>query len=256
MVRGQSPLVSASKEVRQHILGGVHNVSLLERGGRLSLVFHFEEDLNEDDFKEAQDRVHANYSGADQAGKVAVTAGPSLDITELGKNNLEMDFAELQKMIRKVIAQVYHVPLPLVDTSAQTFNNYGTAKVALYDDAVGPLAGRLYAGYGELLLPRYQLDPAKVQITFDPDLVPALKTRRNEELVLRRGVNIETTNELRGGAGLDDVDGGDDVLVQSSLVPLGTDPLGSGLDDIPPPVPPNNDAPPEDPEDPEEPEDA
>jgi phage portal protein BeeE len=262
--RGQSPLVSASKEVRQHILGGVHNVSLLERGGRLSLVFHFEDDLDEDDFNETQDRVHQNYSGADQAGKVAVTAGPHLTINELGNSNKDMDFANLQKLIRDVISQVYHVPLPLVSTDAATFSNYSSAKTALYDDAVSPLAGRLYAGLGELLLPRYGLDPSEVAITFDPDLIPALKMRRNEELVLRRGVNIESTNELRGSVGLEDVEGGDDILVNSALVPLGEDAFGDDTDDIPvPPVvvaPVDPDAPvppeqPEDPEDPEEPED-
>jgi phage portal protein BeeE len=253
--------------VRQHILGGVHNVSLLERGGRLSLLFHFEDDLNEDDFNETQDRVHANYSGAGQAGKIAVTAGPHLTVKELGTSNKDMDFAALQKLIRDVISQVYHVPLPLVSTDAATFSNYSAAKTALYDDAVSPLAGRLYAGLGELLLPRYDLDPSEVQITFDPDLIPALKMRRNEELVLRRGVNIESTNELRGSVGLDDVEGGDDILVNSALVPLGEDAFGDDTDDIPvppvvvapvdpdAPVPPEPPTPPEDPEDEEEPED-
>jgi HK97 family phage portal protein len=263
MVRGQSPLVSASKEVRQHILGGAHNVSLLEKGGRLSLVFHYDEDLQEDDFNETQKRVRAQYSGADNAGKIVVSSGPSMTVTELGKNNLEMDFAELQKMIRKVVAQVYHVPLPLVDTSSQTFNNYGTAKTALYDDAVSPLAKRLYAGYGELLLPRYDLDPAKVQISFDADQVDALRTRRNEELKLRREVNVETTDELRAGLGLGDYEPNEDpggtIMVQSSLTPLGEDPLGDEGEDIPGAVPPGQPVPPVvpvPPEEPEEPEDA
>ena len=42
LLRGQSLLVSASAEARQNILGNTHNVSILEKGGRVSLVFHFE----------------------------------------------------------------------------------------------------------------------------------------------------------------------------------------------------------------------
>jgi HK97 family phage portal protein len=246
-LRGQSPLVSAAKEVKQHILGGVHNSSLLSRGGRPTANFHFEEDLNEDDFLEAQERVQSNYSGAENAGMVAVTAGPSLQITELGINMRDMDFAALQRMIRQVMAQVYHVPLPLIDQSSQTFNNYETAKEALFDDAVGPLAGRIYAGLGELLLPRYSLDPAQVQIAFDPEQVPALERRHFENLKFRRDLNIESLNELRSGAGLDDYDetaeGGDAIYQPSSLTKIGADPLGDPFaGDIGGGGPPNDDA--------------
>lgn len=223
MLRGQSPLVSASKEARQHILGNTHNTSLLEKGGRLSLVFHFKDDMGPDDFEVAKERVRNQYGGATEAGQIGVTAGSELDIKEFGVNNKDMDFVKLQRMAQDSVALAYHVPLVLISTDAATFNNYKEAKLALYDDAVLPLADRLFAGLSAFLLPRYGLDPAKVEITYDMDEITALATRRNEELKLRKDLAIETTNELRSMIGREAVQGGDNVLAPANLIPIGSD---------------------------------
>lgn len=232
LLRGMSLLKSAAAEVRQHIQGNNHNVSLLENGGRVSLVFHFDEDLNADDFEQVKRRVLAQYGGAQNAGQIGVTSGGKLDIKEMGINNKDMDFANLQQMAQRAVALQYRVPLPLITSDAATFNNYAEAKLALYDNAVLPLADRIFAGLTNLLIPRFGLEPSKVKITYDPDQITALEKRRNENLKLRRDLNLETTDELREAIGKDAVEGGDTILVQSSLVPLGTN-----LFDEPNPVP-------------------
>jgi HK97 family phage portal protein len=223
LLRGQSPLVSASAEARQHIEGNNHNVNLLTNGGRVSLVFHFKEDLQRDDFDETKRRVMEQYAGTNNAGKIGVTAGESLEIKDIGINNRDMDFANLQKMAQTAVALQYKFPLPLLSTDASTFNNYKESKSALYDDAVLPLADRIFGGLSDFLLPRFGLDPSKVRITYDLDQVTALASRRNEELKLRRDLNLETTNEMRALLGREPVDGGDFVLAPATMVPVGTD---------------------------------
>lgn len=223
LLRGQSPLVSASAEVRQHIEGNNHNISLLVNGGRISLVFHYDEDMNPDDFEATKERIKEQYTGTQNAGKVAVSSGGKLDIKELGINNKDMDFANLQQMARIAVALQYKFPLPLLSTDASTFNNYKEAKAALYDDAVLPLADRIFGGLSDFLMPRYGLDPAKIRITYDIDQITALAGRRNEELKLRKELNLETINEMRTMIGREPVDGGDTVMVASTMVPAGTD---------------------------------
>lgn len=223
MLRGQSPLVSASAEARQHIEGTNHNVKLLQNGGRLSLVFNYAEDMSDDDFEEVRSRVIDQYGGSDNAGKIGVTSGGNLDIKELGNTNKDMDFAMLQEAARIAVALQYKFPLPLLSTDASTFNNYKEAKAALYDDAVLPLADRLFGGLSDFLLPRYGLDPTKFRITYDMDQITALSARRNEELKLRRDLNLETTNELRAMIGREPIDGGDTVLAPATMIPIGTD---------------------------------
>jgi phage portal protein BeeE len=223
MLRGLSPLVSASREARQHVLGSQHNVSLLERGGRVSLVFHFRQDMDEDDFEETKNRVREQYGGASKAGEIGVTAGGELDIKEAGVNNRDMDFANLQKLAMKSVALAYHVPLPLVSDERMTMGNYAEAKTALYDDAVIPLAGRIFGGLSDALLPRFGVDPRRMRITFDPDLVPTLLSRRNEQLKLRKDIGLETDNELRAMIGREPYAGGDVHYKPSSSIPVGQD---------------------------------
>jgi len=103
LVRGQSPLVSASAEARQHIEGNNHNVSLLINGGRVSLVFHFDADMNDDDFEATRERVIDQYAGP-RGRRIGVTSGGQLDIKDIGTNNKDMDFANLQQMARIAVA--------------------------------------------------------------------------------------------------------------------------------------------------------
>lgn len=223
LLRGQSRLLSASREVRQHILGGDHNVSLLEKGGRVSLVFHFDSDMGDEDYEITKERIEAQWGGAENAGRIGLTTGGKLDIKNIGTTNLDMDFLNLQKMAIKAVALQYRVPLPLITDERQTLDNYREGKLALYDDAVIPLSQIIFGGLGEVLLPRFGLDPATSQIVFDPDKVSALVSRRNDELLKRSKLNIETDNELRAFISREPYDGGDVVLKPANLVPAGSD---------------------------------
>lgn len=236
LLRGQSLLVSASKEALQHIKGGDHNISLLDNGGHVSLVFHFDADLNKDEFDATRARVREQYAGTHNAGLIGVTSGGKLDIKEMGTNNKDMDFANLQQMAQRAVALQYKVPLPLLTTDASTFNNYKEARAALYMDAVLPLADRIYNGLTELLMPRYGLDAADFRITYDKTKIEALTAIALEELKLRKEINIESDNELRATIGRKPYQGGDVVLKPANLIPAGTDIFaepGEEIDDEP-----------------------
>lgn len=223
LLRGQSLLLSASNEVRQHVLGGRHNVSLLEKGGRVSLAFHFEEDLDPDNFQATVQAINDKYAGAENAGTIGVTSGGKMSVEQLGTSNLDMDFAELQKQAKIAVALQYKVPLPLITVDSQTFNNYANANLALYDDAVLPLADRIFEGLSYFLLPRYGIDPAKTQITYDIDRITALAVRRNEELKLRKDLGAESINEIRGAMGKEPAEGADSIYIPANLIPIGRD---------------------------------
>lgn len=208
LLRGQSPLVSASKEARQHILGGKHNVALLNNGGRPTLVYNIEEDMNNDDFSAAREKVENKFAGASNAGSIIVTAGGKSTVTELGNTNRDMDFTNLQAMARQAVALQYRVPLPLITTDASSFNNYQQAKLALYDDAVLPLAGKLLGGLEDFLFPRFNIDATKFKLTYDKDKINTLTMRRNEELIKRAALGVERVDEIRATLGLEPI--GDD----------------------------------------------
>lgn len=223
LLRGQSLLVPAAKEARQHILGNNHNVSLLEKGGRVSLIFHFDSDFSEDDFIQARDNVRQQYGGANQAGQIGVTAGGKLSIKEIGVNNKDMDYIKLHNIAVQAIALQYKVPLPLITVEASTMNNYEIANLALYDDAVLPLADRIFGALSSFLLPRYGLKQENIRITYDIDTITALSVRRNKELKLRKELNVESDNEIRTLIGREPYKGGDVIYKPANLVPVGND---------------------------------
>ncbi len=222
LLRGQSPLISASAEVRQHILGNIHNASMLENGGRISIVFHFPKIVGMDDFNETKEGIMKQFRGPTNAGGISVIAGSEMDIKELGTNNKDMDFAKLQSVAKEAVALQYKIPLPLITTDASTFSNVRESRLSLYDDAVLPLADRIYSSLTSFLVPRYGEDPSTFKITYDIDSITALASRRNEELKLRRDLNFESVNEFREIVGMDPVVGGEHILVPATLVPIGT----------------------------------
>lgn len=223
LLRGQSVLLAASRDVRQHVLGGTHNISILEKGGRMSVIFHFEDDMDDEDFEAAKQRVREQYGGSSNAGEIGVTAGSQLKINNLGSSSKDMDFAILQRMAIKATTLVLRVPLPLVTDERQTLNNYRQGILALYDDAVIPLSKKIYGGIGDAIFPRFGMDPRTTRITFDPDQISALVERRIEEIKKRASIGVESDNEIRSLLGIGPYEGGDVILKQSSLIPAGID---------------------------------
>lgn len=230
-----SPLKAAALEAKQQIQGRIHNLQLLNSGGRLSLIVNFKDEnlIDEDELKERKERIQETLGGANNAGAIAVVSAPEMNIEEVGKTNKDMDYAELDRVASHAIYMRYKIPLPLVTPTAATYNNMRTAIEMLYDFAVLPHADTLFAAISKFLLPRFKLDVREYRITYNPDSITALMSRKLEQLKMRRDVGIETINELRSLIpNRDDLDGGDILYQPANLIPVGEDVEDSG-EDIP-----------------------
>lgn len=221
ILRGQSPLVSASRDVRQQIQGDDYNISLLEKGGRTTLMFQFTNSLDPETFEERKQEILRQFTGPQQAGKPIITHGGQLDVKDASGSPRDMEFTDLRKSTADRIWMTYKVPLVLNSTDAATFSNMNSAALMLWNDAIIPLANRIFGELGEWLLPAYGLDPAIFRITGDYDKVDALKTNRVAQLQARADLGLETIDELREGIpGREPVEGGDQLLVSGALTPL------------------------------------
>jgi hypothetical protein len=120
----------------------------------------------------------------------------------------------------------------MITTDASSFNNLSTAVEMLYDFAVLPHADKQFSGLSRFLLPRFKIKLSDARITYNPDSVKALKERRLEELLKRKTIGIETTNELREAIpNREPVEGGDVIYQNATLVPMGTDINDDGVSD-------------------------
>jgi len=221
-LHGDSPLKAICLDVEQQIKGRLHNSKLLDNGARPSMLAIFKDTMTQDQHDERRKGLNEQMAGADNAGKIAVTSSNDLDIKELGLTNKDMDYAELEKMADRAVYNRYRIPLPLVTNEAATNNNMGHSVENLYDFAVLPVANVIFKGLSMALMPRFKMDPAKYEITYNPYEIGALKSRMIRELKERKDIGIESINELREGLpNRDDVEGGNDILVDANKIPIG-----------------------------------
>ena len=219
-----SPLEAAALEARQQILGRYHNLRLLENGARPTLVAVFKDEVSTEELEQRRQSLAEQAGGAHNAGNIMTIASEDVELQEFSINNRDMDFANLDRAAQQAIFLRYKIPLPLVSMDASTFNNMEQAVYHLYDRAVLPNFQKLMNGISRMMFPRYNIDPATSQLTYNPESIPALQERRLDELKKRRDVNIETVNELRQLLpNREPLEGGDVFYQNATLVPAGSD---------------------------------
>lgn len=224
-IQGDSPLEAAALEARQQIKGRVHNLSLLEQGGRLSLIVAFKDPdgIDDDEHQLRKRRINEDLAGETNAGKIAVVSAADVKMQEVGVNPKDMDYVELDTVASQAIYLRYNIPLPLVSTKATTFNNIRNALFDFYENTVLPETDTLFLGLSKVILPRYKIDDMK--LSYDPESINILIRQKLEEIKLRKEINIETANELRSLLpGREPLSEGADVVYQpATLAPMGQD---------------------------------
>lgn len=218
-----SPLQAVALEVRQLINARYHNLRLLENGGRLSLIALLKGFESEDQIEVARDNLNSQMAGPRNAGKIAVMQAEEMELKEVGTNNKDMDFFNLDQAAQQVISRRYKIPLPLINNDASTFNNLEQSVYHFYDMAVLPVFEKVFSGLSHFLLPRYGIDPAKARITYNPDDIDALRGRKIEELSKLIKDNAITINEYRDNISLEPVEGGDDIYMPATMIPVAQD---------------------------------
>ncbi|TPG76323.1 phage portal protein [Pseudomonas arsenicoxydans] len=219
-----SPLNACAMDARQSVLSRQHNLGVLSNGGRLSLVFLFKDSVGEEEMNARRERIHEDFSGSGNAGKISVIQSGDLEIKEAAKGKVDMDFSVLDRASGDAIYTRFKIPLPLVRQDAATYDNMRQSVFQLYDRAVLPLARTLLAGLSRVLLPRYGIDPAEYVLGYDEQSIAPLYDRMIEVLEKRKKIGVETINELRAEIpGREPIEGGDALYQPSTLVPVGTD---------------------------------
>jgi len=221
-LHGVSMLQSIYYEIEQYINSGVHNLSLLERGGSLSGVLSTDNDLSmltDDQRQELTEQVTNFFAGAKNAGRRAFF-DKGMKYQEFGQTNKDMDYFELKKHVESVIYKRFKIPLPIVDTSTMTMANREQAQLAFYDEVILPLLDRLYGELTMALMYRYKSSEDLI-ITYDISKIPALEPRKLDQLVKLNGINVLTKDEERAVIGYEEVDGGSVIMIPANLVPLG-----------------------------------
>jgi HK97 family phage portal protein len=215
---GLSPMQAAAKNIDIYNSSLNWNKSLLDESCRPSGMFKWEGEGNPSPQQISEIRKQIDsVSGAESAGKPLF--GGTLSFQQMSMSPKDVEFLAGKNMTMKDIARVYKVPPIILNIGSDaTFSNMADARLALWDEAIIPVLNCLVNEFNYFLMPRYGNDGAKLQL--DLTHVTSLEPRREMQWKRANEADFLTTNERRNIVGYEDTDGGDDVLVSASMVPL------------------------------------
>lgn len=221
-VYGMSPLNPIYYEINQHQSANRHNLSVLERGATPSGIMSLNPPIDEDTFTRLQQQMDKTHAGAANAGRMMLLNW-GIDYKPTTISNKDMDFLELKKEVTNAIYKNLKIPLALVNTESMTMDNFDKSMIAFYDQAVLPIANRIFSELTNFLMPRYG-DNDDLILSYDVGDITALEPRRNEQMKVLKDLGIFTINQLRAESGADPLQGGNAIYGQSTQIPLATDP--------------------------------
>lgn len=230
-VRGMPSIDPAAFAVDMHTGALRWNNALLNNGAQPSgaLVFAPKEgnqSLSEDQWTRLKRELDEKFSGQRNAGKPLLLDG-GLDWREMGFSPRDMNFGEGLNSSARLIALAFGVPpLILGIPGDNTFANYQEANKAFYRQTVLPKLNQWCQAMSWWLGPAFGDD---VSIAPDTDDLEVFADERAEQWDRIEKSTVLTVNEKRERMDLEPIDGGDVVLVSSTMIPLES--AGQALED-------------------------
>jgi len=181
--------------------------------------------INPEEHKRMSTEWNQRYSGVNKVGKTAIlTSG--LKYQPITFSPRELSFLSGRKVTKEEIANAFGQSVALYDKDANRANA-DNATYMFMRDTIGPRHRRTEQKVNEQILPRY-----------DERLFCAFENCVPEDREFLHKVRIESTNKLitvneaRAEMGKDEVEGGDQLYVDSMSVPIGTRPEERELEEL------------------------
>lgn len=220
---GSAPTRSASYEIDSHNEAISWNKSLLENQARPGLVMSFDKESNisTDEFDKLERLLAQKMSGSLNAGKNMLITGGIADIKELGLSPKEMDWLEGNNATARNICLGYGVPPQLIGIPGDnTYNTYREARMAFWESTVVWYLTLVAGEWNNWFFEREE----GLKLIPDLDSHPAFEPRRADLWKRLEAATDMTINEKRRAKGMDDIEGGDVLLVPANMLPLGEEP--------------------------------
>jgi HK97 family phage portal protein len=143
-----------------------------------------------------------------------------LDWRQMGLSPQDMDYINSKHTSARDIALAFGVPPMLLGIPGDnTYSNQKEARLALWEQTILPWLYKLRDELNNWLVPQFD---ETLMLKIDEDSISALAPRR--EAIWDKVQNAEflTVNEKRQAVGYDEIEGGDEVLVPATMLPIGS----------------------------------
>jgi HK97 family phage portal protein len=201
---GMAPLEAAMIAIDQHNAASAWNQALLNHGARPSgaLVYSPKDApavLSDEQITRLRHELDQHYQGKGNAGRPMILEG-GLDWQEMSLSPKDMDWLAGRDAAARDIALAFGVPVQLIGIQgAQTYANMKEARLALYEETVLPLLGRVIGAFDPWLTAMF--DDRGLYLDSDKDEVSALAMRRDALWEKLAGVDFLSDDEKRAALG-------------------------------------------------------
>lgn len=186
----------------------------------LSGVLNIKGEVTKNAFRKFVRAWRDKYEGVTNAGKVAILRDSEAAFTKVGLGLDELDMAGLRKMSLDDVLMMFKVPLPLLGKAEQTGLGRANVEALEYIFAKYNIDKKMdrFDSVLQFALNRYYPQDINTRVVHE-NIVPEDKEfELNERNLLTD--KVFTRNEMRDEDGLDPVEGGDQLFVPMTSMPL------------------------------------
>jgi len=195
------------------------NKKLTENEARPGAIFMFEHTLKDQQYERLSKQITDHREGPQFAGKSMIIEGGK-DVKPYGFSPIEMDWLNSNKELARNICNTWGVPPQLVGIpDSATYANYKEAREAFWEETVTWFLNLLKDEFNHWLFP----DDTQLCLNYLLDDVPAFSDKRNAVWTRVETSTFLTVNEKREAVDYEETEGGDVLLISSSLIPLNMD---------------------------------
>lgn len=148
---GLSMLDSLKFSANLHNAITLHNLALIQNGGRLSGVVCIKNNsapLSDEDKRKFAEHLANRFEGAENAGRIAFIEGGDFEWKEMGLNPKDMDYTSAKNLAAREIAESLGVPAMLIGgigiSGESARANYKEVTERFYEGTVLPMAEKLF----------------------------------------------------------------------------------------------------------------
>lgn len=222
-----SPLKPSEESISIGNRGRNWNRWLLKNMARPPGVVETEFELSPEQRRQLQGMISDAYAGARNSGKPMVLE-KNQEWNDAGLAPAELDWiAGLRETKREIATNLGVDPALLGDPDVKIYENVNQARIGLYEEGVLPILEKFSHTLESTLRSWYD----SIRLEIEEDAIPAMQERQKQlakTLSSLVAQGILTRNEARDMMNLEPVDGGDEILVGLSQMPL--DDVAGGAD--------------------------
>ena len=211
---GSSYALPVINEIKILINGNLYNANVLQNGARVDGIFSFKGNLTPEAENKLKTMWQNFFNGVKNAGKTLFfnTQNGDIAYTPMSKSNKDMEFQALVNNSNIAIYKNFKIPLPLIETKGQTYNNYAEAQAQLFDNAIEPILTNIVMQLQKIL--------SNNTIQIDMESLPISAKIKSFDIAKRQmETSIFTINEVRATLGLEPLVGGD-ILRDNKITPI------------------------------------